>query len=56
MVVFHVEERKVPHILITERLAQEGLDLLRCELPEALVDQRIGLAPRRAWQLYGSDC
>src|SRR5947209_17292269 len=53
MVVFHVEERKVPHILITERLAQEGLDLLRCELPEALVDQRIGLAPAQLRAVLG---
>ena len=53
MVVFHVEERKVPRILITERLAQAGLDLLRRELPEALVDERIGLAPAQLRAVLG---
>lgn len=53
MVVFHVEERNVPRILITERLAQAGLDLLRRELPEALIDQRIGLAPAQLRTVLG---
>ncbi len=35
-------------ILITDRIAQEGMDLLRSELPEAQIDQRTGL---RAEQL-----
>jgi len=43
MAVYQVKERTVPRILITEHLAQEGLDLLRRELPEAWIDQRIGL-------------
>jgi D-3-phosphoglycerate dehydrogenase / 2-oxoglutarate reductase len=42
MAVYRVKERTVPRILITEHLAQEGLDLLRRELPEAWIDQRIG--------------
>jgi D-3-phosphoglycerate dehydrogenase / 2-oxoglutarate reductase len=53
MVVFHVEERNVPRILITERLAQEGIDLLRRELPEAVVDRRVGLAPAQLRAVIG---
>jgi D-3-phosphoglycerate dehydrogenase len=53
MVVFHVEERKVPRILITERLAQADLDLLRRELPEALIEQRVGLAPAQLRAVLG---
>jgi D-3-phosphoglycerate dehydrogenase / 2-oxoglutarate reductase len=53
MVAFHVEERKVPRILITEHLAQVGLDLLRRELPEALVEQRVGLAPGQLRAVLG---
>lgn len=53
MVVFQVKERTVPRILMTERLAQEGLDLLRRELPEALVDQRVGLAPAQLRVVLG---
>jgi hypothetical protein len=34
MAVSQVKERTVPRILITEHLAQEGIDLLRRELPE----------------------
>jgi hypothetical protein len=45
MAVFHVEDRHAPRILITERLAEVGVDLLRRELPEARVDPRFGLAP-----------
>jgi len=40
MVVFQVEDRDAPRILITEPLAEVGMDLLRRELPEALVEQR----------------
>ncbi len=53
MVVFHVEERKVPRILITERLAQAGLDLLHRELPEALIEQRIGLTSSQLRTVLG---
>src|SRR5215471_13948731 len=35
-------------ILITDRIAQEGIDLLHSQLPEAQIDERIGL---RAEQL-----
>lgn len=53
MAVFQVKERKVPRILITERLAQAGLDLLRRELPEALIEQRVGLAPAQLRAVLG---
>ena len=53
MAVFQVEERKVPRILMTERLAQAGMDLLRRELPEALVDLRVGLAPSQIRAVLG---
>src|SRR5258708_3279040 len=44
MAVLEVEDRNAPRILITGRLAEVGVDLLRRELPEALIDQRFGLA------------
>ncbi len=53
MAGFHIEERDVPRILITERLAEVGVDLLRRELPEALIDQRFGLAPAQLRALIG---
>src|SRR5260370_29088564 len=53
MAVFQVEDRDVPRILITERLAEVGVDLLRRELPEALIDQRFGLAPAQLRALIG---
>jgi hypothetical protein len=34
MAVFQVEGRDAPRILITERLAEVGVDLLRREMPE----------------------
>ena len=53
MVTLQVKERTMPRILITESLAQAGLDLLRRELPEALVDQRIGLTPTQLRAVLG---
>jgi len=38
-------EVNVPRILITELIAQEGIDLLRYELPEAQIDVRLDLSP-----------
>jgi D-3-phosphoglycerate dehydrogenase len=32
-------------ILITDRIAREGLDLLHTQLPEAQIDEKIGIAP-----------
>lgn len=53
MVVFQVEDRDAPRILITEPLAEVGMDLLRRELPEALVEQRFGLAPAQLRTVIG---
>src|SRR5258708_34542187 len=53
MAGFHIEERDVPRILITEPLAEVGVDLLRRELPEALIDQRFGLAPAQLRAVIG---
>lgn len=53
MAVFQVEDRDAPRILIMERLAEVGVDLLRRELPEALVDQRFGLAPAQLRAVIG---
>src|SRR5215469_11654303 len=40
-------------ILITDRIAQEGIDLLHSQLPEAQVDQRIGLKPEQLESMIG---
>ena len=34
-------------ILITDRIAQEGIDLLRTHLPEVQIDERPGLKPEQ---------
>jgi D-3-phosphoglycerate dehydrogenase len=54
MAVSQVKERTVPRILITEHLAQEGIDLLRRELPEAWIDQRVGLVHAQLRAVLGS--
>ncbi len=36
---------EVMHILVTDRIAKEGIDLLRAELPEAQIDELPGLKP-----------
>ena len=53
MVMLQGKERKVPRILMMEHLAQAGLDLLRRELPEALIDLRVGLAPAQLRAVLG---
>jgi D-3-phosphoglycerate dehydrogenase / 2-oxoglutarate reductase len=40
-------EAQVIKILITDRIAQEGIDLLRTQLPEAQIDERIGIKPEQ---------
>ncbi len=40
-------------ILITDPIAQEGIDLLRYELPDADIDVRLDLAPDRLMALIG---
>src|SRR3981081_609949 len=40
-------------ILITDRIAREGIDLLRTQLPEALIDERPGLKPDQLKAIIG---
>src|SRR5579859_1561841 len=44
---------KLIKILITDRIAQEGIDLLRFQLPEAQVDERPGLKPDELKAIIG---
>jgi D-3-phosphoglycerate dehydrogenase len=45
MQVAQGKEEEAMKILITDRIAAEGIDLLRQELPEAQIDERPGLKP-----------
>jgi D-3-phosphoglycerate dehydrogenase len=54
MVALQAREAHTPHILITEHIAQEGIDLLRYELPEAQIDVRLDLRPEQLLALIGS--
>ena len=54
MVTLQTREAHVPCILITEPIAQEGIDLLRYELPEAHIDVRLDLSPEQLLALIGS--
>ena len=54
MVALQARKANAPRILITEPIAQEGIDLLRYELPEAQIDVRIGLRPEQLQALIGS--
>ncbi|MBA2678501.1 MAG: phosphoglycerate dehydrogenase, partial [Ktedonobacteraceae bacterium] len=40
-------------ILITDRIAHEGIDLLRTQLPEAQIDERPGLKPEQLKAIIG---
>jgi D-3-phosphoglycerate dehydrogenase / 2-oxoglutarate reductase len=40
-------------ILITDRVAREGVDLLRAQLPEAQIDERPGLKPEQLKAIIG---
>src|SRR5689334_15824989 len=40
-------------VLITDRIAREGIDLLRAQLPEAQVDERPGLKPEQLKEVIG---
>ena len=40
-------------ILITDRIAKEGIELLRRELPEAQIDERPGLEPGQLKAIIG---
>ncbi len=54
MVALQAREANAPRILITEPIAQEGIDLLRYELPEAHIDVRLDLSPEHLLALIGS--
>jgi D-3-phosphoglycerate dehydrogenase len=49
-----MRETPSPRILITEPIAQEGIDLLRYELPDADIDVRLDLSPEHLSELIGS--
>ena len=40
-------------VLITDRIAREGIDLLRAQLPEAQIDERPGLKPEQLKAIIG---
>jgi D-3-phosphoglycerate dehydrogenase len=54
MVGKQVRQANAPRILITEPIAQEGIDLLRYELPEAHIDVRLDLSREQLLALIGS--
>jgi D-3-phosphoglycerate dehydrogenase len=54
MVTLQALEANVPRILITEPIAQEGIDLLRYKLPEAQIDVRLNLSPEHLLALIGN--
>ena len=54
MSVQHAWEASMPRFLITEPIAQEGIDLLRYELPEAQIEIRLGLSSEQLLALIGS--
>jgi D-3-phosphoglycerate dehydrogenase / 2-oxoglutarate reductase len=54
MVAVQRWEANVQHILLTERIAQAGIALLRKELPQAQIDERIDLSPEQLRALIGS--
>jgi D-3-phosphoglycerate dehydrogenase len=41
-------------ILITDRIAQEGINLLRTQLPEVQIDERPGLKPEQLMSMIGN--
>ncbi len=54
MVAVQAIEANGPLILITEPIAQEGIDLLRYELPMAQIDVRLDLSPEHLLALIGT--
>ena len=53
MVAIQAREMNAPRILITEHIAQEGIDLLRYELPDAYIDVRLDLSQEHLQALIG---
>src|SRR5258706_293568 len=41
-------------ILVADRIAQEGIDLLHAQLPEAEIDVRTGLKPEQLQEIIGN--
>src|SRR5215471_19987104 len=46
-------EAQAIKILITDRIAQEGIELLRTQLPEAQIDERVGIKPEQLRAVIG---
>jgi D-3-phosphoglycerate dehydrogenase len=53
MVAVQARQAHGARILITDPIAQEGIDLLRYELPDADIDVRLDLSPERLMSLIG---
>jgi D-3-phosphoglycerate dehydrogenase / 2-oxoglutarate reductase len=51
MVAIQAREANEPRILIADPIAQEGIDLLRYELPDADIDVRLDLSEERLMAL-----
>lgn len=49
-----IKQPEPVRILITDRIAQEGINFLRAELPEAQIDQRPGLSPEQLKAIIGN--
>src|SRR5438477_5743472 len=47
------EGRESIKILITDRIAREGIELLHTQLPEAQIDERPGLKPEQLKAIIG---
>ncbi len=54
MVAVQRWEANVPHILLTARIAQAGITLVRNELPEAQIDEPVDRSPEQRRALIGS--
>src|SRR5437773_8883168 len=53
MVDVSTEPTKATRILITDRIAREGIDLLHTQLPNAVIDERPGIKPEELRALIG---
>src|SRR5689334_22335039 len=53
MAVEEQREAGIARILIADKIAQEGIDLLQKELPEAQIDIRTGLSPDQLRAIIG---
>jgi len=54
MAAIQNETTKPIRILITDRIAQEGINLLSTRLPEAQIDERLGLKPEQLKAVIGN--